>query len=155
EACDLATAINDRGVEAMLQAVLSQAIRLAGHLHQALEVNIKAANVASMISEADRQLLFFDVDRWLTVMRGQILVLLGRFDEARLFLDRMLEADTDPMTLHLVSVAYTDMAWATNDGALADFHADRAMVMAVETDSPYVRVNALACRGVSHLVAGR
>jgi adenylate cyclase len=34
-------------------------------------------------------------------------------------------------------------------------HAERAMTMATETGSPYVLVNALACRGVAHLVAGR
>lgn len=155
EAFDLATAANDRGVEAMLLAQLSQAIRLAGHLDEALQANIEATNLVDVISEADRQLLSFDVDRWLTVMRGQILVLLGRFDEARPFLDRMLQTDADPMTLHLVSVAYTDMAWATDDRALADFHAERAIAMAAETSSPYVRVNALACRGISHMVAGR
>ncbi|MFO1108983.1 MAG: tetratricopeptide repeat protein [Bradyrhizobium sp.] len=41
------------------------------------------------------------------------------------------------------------------DRALADFHARRAMTMATETGSPYILVNALACRGVAHLVAGR
>jgi adenylate cyclase len=88
-------------------------------------------------------------------MRGQILVLLGRFDEARSYLDRMLQADTDPITLHLVSVAYVDLAWAQDDKDLADFHADRIMAMAADTGSPYVRVAALACRGVSHLVSQR
>jgi tetratricopeptide (TPR) repeat protein len=155
EAVDLAKAANDRGVAAMLQAVLSQAIRFAGHLDEALEANIAATDVAGEISEGDRQRLHLDVDRWLTAMRGQILVLLGRFDEARPFLDRLLQSDIDPMTLHLVSAAYIDMAWATNDRVLADFHAERAAAIAAETGSPYVRVNALACRGVSHMVAGR
>jgi len=155
EALDLAKAANDRGVQAMLQAVLSQAIRLAGHLDEALQANIEATNVAGEISEGDRQRFHFDVDRWLTAMRGQILVLLGRFDEARSFLDRLLQADTDPMTLHLVSAAYIDMAWVTGDRVLADFHAERVTAIAAETGSPYVRVNALACRGVSHMVAGQ
>lgn len=155
EAFDLATAANDRGVEAMLQALLSQAIRLAGHLDKALQANIEASNLAGGISEVDRQLLPFDVDRWLMVMRGQILVLLGRFDEARSYLDRMLQADTDPITLHLVSVAYVDLAWGQDDKELADFHAERVMAMAADTGSPYVRVAALACRGVSHLISQR
>ena len=155
EALELAKAANDRGVQAMLQAVLSQAIRLAGHLDEALQANIEATNVAGEISEGDRQRFHFDVDRWLTAMRGQILVLLGRFDEARSFLDRLLQADTDPMTLHLVSAAYIDMAWVTGDRVLADFHAERVTAIAAETGSPYVRVNALACRGVSHMVAGQ
>jgi adenylate cyclase len=155
EAFDLATTANNRGVEAMLQAQLSQAIRLAGHLDKALQANIEASNLVGVISEVDRQLLNFDVDRWLIVMRGQILVLLGRFDEARSYLDRMLQADTDPITLHLVSVAYVDLARGQDDKDLADFHAERVMAMAADTGSPYVRVAALACRGVSHLISQR
>ena len=157
EALALATGMQDRSAEVMLTAVLSQAMRLSGHLDLALQANIEATGSADAIGEFERQLFNFDVERWLTVMRGQILVQLGRFDEARPYLDRLLQTDIDPgdMTLHLVSVAYVDMAWAMKDSELADFHAERAMTMATETGSPYVRVNALACRGVAHLVAGR
>jgi adenylate cyclase len=157
EALALAIEANDRSVEVMLKAVLSQALRLAGHLDEALEANVEAANRVHEISEIDRQLFHFDVERWLTVMRGQTLVLLGRFDEARPYLDRMLQTDIDPndLTLHLVSVAYVDLAWGEEDKDLAVFHAERAMAMAADSGSPYVRVNALACRGVSQLIAGR
>ena len=157
EALALAVEAADRSVEAMLKAVLSQAIRLAGHLDQALEANIEATGRVHEISEMDRRLFNFDVERWLTVMRGQILVLLGRFDEARSYLDRMLQTDIDPndITLHLVGVAYVDLAWGEDDKDLAAFHAERAMGMAADSASPYVRVNALTCRGVSQLIAGR
>jgi adenylate cyclase len=157
EALALAIEANDRSVEVMLKAVLSQALRLAGHLDEALEANVEAANRVHEISEIDRQLFHFDVERWLTVLRGQTLVLLGRFDEARPYLDRMLQTDIDPndLTLHLVSVAYVDLAWGEDDKDLAVFHAERAMAMAADSGSPYVRVNALACRGVSQLIAGR
>ena len=90
-------------------------------------------------------------------MQGQILVLLGRVDEARPYLDRMLQADVGPndITLHLASVAYVDLARGENDRALAEHHAERAMRMAVDSDSPYERVGALACRGISHMTSGR
>ena len=141
----------------MLTAVLSQATRLSGRLDEALQAIIEATDRADAISEFDRQLFNFDVARWLTAMRGQVLVQLGRFDDARPYLDRMLQTETDSndITLHLVNVAYVDMAWAMEDRALADFHAERAMAMATESGSPYILVNALACRGVAHLVAGR
>src|SRR5262249_34898342 len=105
----------------------------------------------------ERQLFNFDIMRWLTAMRGQVLVQLGRFDDARPWLDRMLQTDADSsdITLHLVNVAYVDMAWAMKDRTLAEFHAERAMMMARESGSPYILVNALACLGVAHLVAGR
>ena len=157
EALALATEMHDRSAEAMMTALLSQAIRLSGRLDEALQANIEAAGRADAISEFDRQLFSFDVGRWLTAMRGQVLVQLGRFDDARPYLDRMLQTDIDSsdITLHLVSVAYVDLAWATEDRTLADFHAERAMAMANESSSPYILVNALACLGVSHMVAGR
>jgi class 3 adenylate cyclase/tetratricopeptide (TPR) repeat protein len=153
----LVAGTGDRSVEAMLWAMLSQAIRLAGHLEQALETNIEATSRMHEISEFDRQLFSFNVEGWLAAMRGQILVSLGRLDEARPYLDRMLQTDIDPndITLHLVSVAYVDLAWAQDDPRLADFHAERAMAMATDSGSPYVRVAALACRGVSHLISQR
>jgi adenylate cyclase len=157
EALALAIDAKETSVEAMLNALLSQATRLAGHMHEALAVNVEATRRVHEISEIDRQLFNFDVERWLTVMRGQILVLLGRFDEARPYLDRMLQTDIDPndITLHLVSVAYVDLAWGEHDKALAEHHAERAIAMAADSGSPYVRVNALACRGLSHIISGR
>jgi class 3 adenylate cyclase/tetratricopeptide (TPR) repeat protein len=157
EALALAVDANDRSVEAMLMASLSQALRLAGHLDEALKANSEASSRVHEISEFDRQLFGFDVERWLTVMQGQILVLLGRFDEAKPYLDRMLQTDIDPndVTLHLANVAYVDLARGENDRALAEHHAERAMLMAVNSGSPYERVSALACRGLSHLISDR
>lgn len=157
EALALAVDAKDRSVEAMLHAVLSQALRLAGRMPEALEANIEASSRVDEISEVDRQLFNFDVERWLSVMRGQTLILLGRLDEARPYLDRVLQTDSDPndITRHLASVAYVDLAWGENDRALAEHHAERAMSMAVGSGSPYVLVNALACRGLSHVISRR
>jgi class 3 adenylate cyclase/tetratricopeptide (TPR) repeat protein len=157
EALALAVEVKDGSVEPMLMASLSQALRLAGNLDEALKVSIEAASRAHEISEWDRQLLGFDAERWLTVMQGQILVLLGRFDEARPYLDRMLQADVGPndVTLHLANVAYVDLARGTSDTGLAEHYAERAMRMAADSDSPYERVSAMTCRGISHMTSGR
>jgi adenylate cyclase len=157
EALALVAGAGDRSVEAMLWAMLSQAIRLAGHLEQALEANIEATSRVHEISEFDRQWFGFDVERWLAAMRGQILVSLGRFDEARPYLERVLQTDLNPndITLHLASVAYVDLAWGQDDKDLADLHAERAMTLATDSGSPYVRVAAMACRGVAHLISRR
>ena len=155
-------AIADEGndhtsVQITLKAVLCHALWLAGNLDTALEINIEATGLTDDVSQFDRQLFSFDLDRWLTAMRAQILVQLGRFDEARPYLDRMLQTDLDPndITLHLAHVAYVDMASAQHNAALAATHAQRAMVMAQESGSPYINVSALACLGVSHLMSGR
>ncbi|MFO1108984.1 MAG: tetratricopeptide repeat protein [Bradyrhizobium sp.] len=106
------TTEQDQSAEAMLTAMLSQAIRLSGRLEEALQANVEATDQADAISEFERQLFNFDVGRWLTAMRGRVLVQLGRFDDARPYLDRMLQTDADynDITLHLVNVAYVD-AW--------------------------------------------
>ena len=78
-------------------------------------MNIEATDRAHEIVKFDRQTLGFDIDVWLTAMRGQTLVMLGRGDEARPFLDRILQLEDGQVdALHHVipSLAYVDLAWA-------------------------------------------
>lgn len=156
EAVALAIEAKDRSAEVMLKAVLSHALRLAGYVHEALKLNEEATSRVHEVSEFDRQLFGIAVERWLTVMRGQTLILLGRFDEARPHLDSMLQADIDPNDItSLVSVAYVDLAWGKDDKALAQHHAERAFTMVVDGSSPYMRVHAQACRGLSNMISGQ
>jgi adenylate cyclase len=156
EAASLAKEAKDSSAEVMLKAVLSQALRLAGHLDEALGANAEATRRIHEISDFDRQLFGFNVERWLTVLRGQILVQRGRFEEARPYLDRMLQSgdDLNDITRHLANVAYVDLAWGQGDKNLAVHHADQASSEATSSGSPYVRVNAQACRGLSNIVLG-
>jgi tetratricopeptide (TPR) repeat protein len=113
---------------------------------------------ANEIVKFDRQTLGFDIDIWLTVMRGQTLVMLGRGEEARPFLDRIIQLESsqvDALHYGIPSWAYVDMAWAEGNIGLAQEHADRAFSIAVKAGNPYLRVYAQACRGLSHIVAGR
>ena len=48
-----------------------------------------------------------------------------------------------------------DLAWTIGDAQLAERHSERAFSMAMKSGSPYLRVYAQACRGLSHIVAGR
>jgi adenylate cyclase len=48
-----------------------------------------------------------------------------------------------------------DLAWIRSDTGLAQGHADRAFALAIKSGSPYLRVYAQACRGLSHKIAGR
>src|ERR1700724_1631517 len=121
-----------------MKAVLCHALRLAGRMPAALTANIEATGRAHEIGTFDREMLGFNIDLWLTVMRGQILVSLGRLDEARPYLDRLLQLDSDraDLTHHLASVAYVDLAWAQGDVQLAEHHAARAISMAARRGSP-------------------
>jgi adenylate cyclase len=124
---------------------------------EALQMNVEATDRAHEIVKFDRQTLGFDIEVWLTAMRGQTLVMLGRGDEARPFLDRVLqkaECDVDAIHYVIPSLAYVDMAWANRDPQMALEHAHRAFALAVKSGNPYLRVYAQACRGLAHSIAG-
>ena len=157
EAEALARDSADASLQVTLNAILCHALRLAGWVSDALAVNIEAMNHAHEIDQNDRQLLGFDIELWLTVMRGQILIVLGHLAEARPYLDRLLQtpAEHDDFTHHVASIAYVELAWAEGDARLAEEHASRACAMAANSGSPYVRVHAQACRALSQVLAGR
>jgi adenylate cyclase len=149
---------NDPSVQITLKAVLCHALRLSGHMLEALQINIEAMDRAHEIVKFDRQTLGFDIEIWLTVMRGQTLVMLGRGEEARPFLDRIIQLDSsqvDALHYGIPSWAYVDLAWAEGNVGLAQEHADRAFSIAMKAGNPYLRVYAQALRGLSHIVAGR
>jgi adenylate cyclase len=158
EAMALAEGGTDVSVQITLKAVLCHALRTSGRMSEALQMNIEATERAHEIVKFDRQTLGFDVDVWLTAKRGQTLVMLGRGDEARPFLDRILQSESgkvDPIHDVIPSLAYVDLAWAEGDVGLAQEHADRAFSLGIRSGNPYLRVYAQACRGLSHIVAGR
>ena len=158
EAKAIADQGNDPSVQITLKAVLCHALRLSGHMLEALQMNIEAMDRAHEIVKFDRQTLGFDIDIWLTVMRGQTLVMLGRGEEARPFLDRIIQLESsqvDAINYGIPSWAYVDLAWAEGNIGLAQEHADRAFSIAMKAGNPYLRVYAQACRGLSHIVAGR
>jgi class 3 adenylate cyclase/tetratricopeptide (TPR) repeat protein len=158
EAIAIADQGNDPSVQITLKAILCHALRLSGYVLEALQVNIEAMDRAHEIVKFDRQTLGFDIDIWLTVMRGQTLVMLGRGEEARPFLDRIIQLESsqvDPIHYGIPSWAYVDLAWAEGNIGLAQEHADRAFSIAMKAGNPYLRVYAQAVRGVSHIVAGR
>jgi len=158
EAKAIADQGDDPSVQITLKAVLSHALWLSGHLREALQMNVEAMDRAHEIGKFDRQTLGFDIGVWLTVLRGRTLVMLDRREEARPFLDHILEMESsqvDPVHQVMPSMGYVDIAWAEGNIGLAQVHADRAFSIAVKAGNPYLRVYAQACRGLSHIVAGR
>lgn len=148
----------DPSLQVTLAAVLCHALRLSGRMIEALEVNTRALNRVGEVKTFERQMLGFDIEPWLVAMRGQTLVMLGRGEEARSHLDRVIEMDAGrvDVTHHVIpSLAYVDWAWAVGDVGLAERHAERAFSMAVKSGSSYLRVYAQACRGLSHIVSGQ
>jgi class 3 adenylate cyclase len=158
DALALAEGSQDASLQVTLKAVLCHALRLSGRMTDALAMNIEATDHAHEIGKFDRQMLGFDLEIWLAAMRGQTLVVLNRGDEARPYLDRVLnmkEGQVDAIHHVLPSLAYVDLAGSERDVATARTHADRAFALAVKSGSPYLRVYAQACRGASRIVAGQ
>ncbi|MGY4424520.1 tetratricopeptide (TPR) repeat protein [Bradyrhizobium sp. JR6.1] len=158
EAKTLADQANDVSVQITLKAVLCHALWLSGNLPEALQMNSEAIDRAHEIIKFDRQTLGFDIEIWLAALRGRILVVLNRLDEARPFLERVLHLDSaqvDQIHHVMPSMAYVDVAWARKDALLAQEHAERAFSIALKSGNPYLRVYAQACRGLAHIVAGR
>ncbi|WP_363324004.1 adenylate/guanylate cyclase domain-containing protein [uncultured Bradyrhizobium sp.] len=158
EAKAVADEANDPSVQITLKAVLCHALWLSGNLPEALQMNSEAMDRAHEIIKFDRQTLGFDIEIWLAALRGRILVVLNRLDEARPFLERVLHLDSaqvDQIHHVMPSMAYVDVAWVRKDVVLAQQHADRAFSIALKSGNPYLRVYAQACRGLAHIVAGR
>lgn len=158
EAKAIADEGNDPSVQITLKAVLCHALWLSGRMSEALQMNVEAMDRAHEIVQFDRQTLGFDIEIWLAALRGRTLVMLDRQEEARPFLDRILQLESnqvDPVHQVMPSMAYVDAAWAQKDPGLAREHADRAFAIAIRSGNPYLRVYAQASRGLSHIVSGR
>jgi tetratricopeptide (TPR) repeat protein len=158
EAKAIADEGNDPSVQITLKAVLCHALWLSGRMREALQNNVEATNRAHEIVKFDRQTLGFDIEVWLTVLRGRTLVMLDRIEEARPFLDRVLQLESNQVDLvhyAMPSMAYVDVAWAEENIGLAQEHADRAFAIAIKSGNPYLRVYAQACRGFAHIITGR
>jgi tetratricopeptide (TPR) repeat protein len=158
EAKAIADEGNDPSVQITLKAVLCHALWLSGRMREALQMNVEAMDRAHEVVQFDRQTLGFDIEIWLAALRGRTLVMLDRQEEARPFLDRILqleEGQVDALHYVIPSWAYVDLAWAEGNIGLAQEHADRAFSLAIKSGNPYLRVYAQASRGLSHIVAGR
>jgi adenylate cyclase len=158
DAMALAEGGTDASVQITLKAILCHALRTSGRMAEALQMNTEAMDRAHEIVKFDRQTLGFDIEVWLAAMRGQTLVMLGRYDEARPFLDRVLQLEdghVDAIHHVIPSLAYVEIAWAEGNSQLAQTHADRAFSLAVKSGNPYLRVYAQAYRGLSHMIAGQ
>ncbi len=158
EAAALAGGSIDASLRVTLGAVLCHALRLSGRMADALAINTEALDHVHDVKKFERQMLGFDIEPWLLAMRGQTLVMLGRGNEARAYLDRVIEMDSaqvDAISQVIPHLAYVDLAWANGDAQMAERHVERALSIAMNRGVPYLRVYAQACRGLSHIIAGR
>ena len=166
EALVVADANQDPIHLATVNVMLSQAYWLSGRLTEAI-----AANDASLaaFARADRrhgqllpgltvnQVFGFDVEHWAKCLRTRILVWLGRFDDARLWIDRVSQINPEVVDLVVQFIphcAAVELAWHTDDDAFASKHATIVAAFAEQSGTPYLHVMANACLGLAAATAG-
>lgn len=140
------------GLLAVLSAIRCHARWLAGDLPGALADNDFAFAHADRVEEIDQQTLGFAVAIWIKGLRGKVLAMMGRFDEARMLAEELISGDEAVVdTLHRVLGHGTmvDIAWGRGEAALAETHGAAAQSIADKSGNPYLLVygrafNALA-----------
>jgi class 3 adenylate cyclase/tetratricopeptide (TPR) repeat protein len=152
----LAMPATDLGRIATIQACLAQA-----HWYSGLLLKAEAACNTALQTLAVRQRqgvngivgldapphTSFDVELWINCLKAQILVWLGRFDDATLLLDEAFQVEGTnreaPVVQYLAHLASVELACHAKDAARARRHADRIRAYADQSEIPYLRVNAL------------
>lgn len=152
----LAMPATDLGRIATIQGCLAQAHWMSGFLLKA-----EAACNAALKTLAVRQrqgingivgldsppYTSFDVELWINCLKAQILVWLGRFDEASLLLEKAFRAEGTkreaPVVQYIAHLASVELACHRSDPVAAHRHAGRIRAYADQSDIPYLHVNAL------------
>ena len=143
---------HDASLRVVLTAILCHALRLAGDLPSALETNDRALARIHDVAQSDQQTLGFNLSVWVKGMRGQILAMMARFNEARPLLDELIASDESTVdVLHrlLAHATHVDIAWGLHDAALASQHSDAVMRLAERSGNPYLIVYARGYVGLA------
>ncbi|WP_422002134.1 ATP-binding protein [Reyranella sp.] len=152
----LAMPATDLGRIATIQACLAQAHWMSGFLEKAEA----ACNTALETLAVRRRLgingivgldapphTSFDVEHWINCLKAQVLVWLGRFDEADILLEDAFRAEGThreaPVVQYIAHLASVELACHRRDPVAARRHADRIRAYADQSEIPYLRVNAL------------
>jgi adenylate cyclase len=140
------------GARALLQACLCQACGHAGKLREALQASDDALQTINEIGATDDTLLGFNIERWVQSLRARLLVRAGDYRSARETLDRLIESEaahTDPAVQFMPHLTLVELAWLTNDPALARRHAARVADIGRVSANPYVGIFAEASEGMA------
>ena len=152
----LAMPATDLGRIATIQGCLSQAHWMSGFLSKA-----EAAADAALKTMAIRRrqgingivgldsppYTSFDVELWISCLKAQLLVWLGRFDEAAVLLAEAFQAEGTkreaPVVQCIAHLTSVHLACHRNDPVAAHRHAGRIRAYADQSDIPYLNVYAL------------
>lgn len=147
----------DAGRVAMLNVALSQAYAWAGLLEQGLAANDAAMQGMASIDQFDREFIDFSIEQWVLGIRARLLIRMGRLEDARECLQKMLSADEgldDPVIGQIAHHLSVELASCFRNAMLAHEHSTKVSKIAQEHRSPYSRVFALWCNGLAEVTRG-
>lgn len=146
-----------RGRAVTLNTALSQAYGWAGLLYEALAANDAAMQDIQHVDQFDLDFIGYSIEQWLLGMRGRLLSRLGRFDEARQCLERLLKlsaSSIDPVINQMPHYGFVELASHTGDIALAEEHLSAAVEIAHRHQTPYLLVFALNGQALVNVMRG-
>jgi class 3 adenylate cyclase/tetratricopeptide (TPR) repeat protein len=111
----------DASLRVILTFRVGQMLRLGGDLPRALQMIDEALAHTHEIVEADRKLFNYPIADYAKSIRGRILTMMGRCDEARGLLDELC-GSKEAVVRVLAHFGLIDMAWGLNDIAQASKH---------------------------------
>jgi adenylate cyclase len=165
-----ALAVTDAGAnpesDLLLNGLLCQAWSRAGLPREALDANdaaLAAIDAAAgpesgtALALSVRQMVGFDVAHWVRCLRASVLIALGRFEEAELWLARLMqteEAGSEPIIQYIPHFAAVELAWLRGDVVAAKWHASEVARYARQSAVPFVLVKSLICQGMSAFIGG-
>jgi class 3 adenylate cyclase/tetratricopeptide (TPR) repeat protein len=141
EAQELLSVSPNASAEALLTAVLSHAVGIGGNLTEAAELNRRALELEPQIEPAERQLIGFNPKFWLWTLRARLLVSSDKAEEAQVYLDLLLENQTETVdTLHqaIARGIQIDRAALMSNPELAEQAAQQLDILLRDNRTPYL-----------------
>jgi class 3 adenylate cyclase/tetratricopeptide (TPR) repeat protein len=142
----------DVGRIAMLHIALSQAYAWAGLLREGLAASDVAMAGLAQIDSFDREFIDFSVEHWALGIRVRLLIRMNRLEEAQIHLNAMLsspEGLNDPVIAQIAHHLQVELACCFGLADVALSHSGKVSQIAAQHGSPYAKVFALWCAGLS------
>jgi hypothetical protein len=109
-------------------------------------------NAWAILGHSVEQLVGFDVAHWIRCLRANPLIVLGRLDEADLWLARLMQIEEtriEPVVQYIPHWLAVELAWHRGDAARARWHAAQVVRFAQQSAVPFVSVKALLCEAMA------
>lgn len=156
EALSIVGSAEEAGLAVRMRMIRCHANRLVGDLRAALADTDWALDNACEVGEKHEQDVDFDTLGWIKRMRGQVLTLMGRYDEAQTVLNEVIlsnkaASQADRILAH---GAMTDIAYGLGDLALASEHSAAAYRLAEARQNSYYISYSRVCAGLELFMRG-